>query len=320
MKKKTAFLFVTLLSVISTSSCALHFGESVSQSTSNSESVSISETPSLSSETPSSSSDSTSQSTSQVPTKDGYSLYWSDEFSGDTLNTSNWTAMVGDGSDYGIAGWGNNEQQYYTSREDNLEVKDGNLIISGVNESYRNKNYTSARIRSAGKVSTRYGYIEARISLPAIQGMWPAFWMLPESDTPYGGWASSGEIDIMEAKGRINDATSGALHYGQVGSSTYKSKSQFFDKDTIESFHTYAISWAEESIMWYVDDEVFMTINKGTWFSEKALDNLAAPFDWDFHILLNLAIGGNFDGGLLPPDDFEYAQMKVDYVRIFKAN
>lgn len=282
-----------------------------------------------SSEVPSSSENgSTSQGSSNETDKEGYRLVWSDEFSGTKVNAQNWSPQVGDGSpNYG---WGNQEKQWYTGREENLFVENGNLVITARKEKIderRDFEYTSARIRSAGKVSTKYGYIEARIKLPAITGLWPAFWMLPEYPSPYGGWPNSGEIDIMEARGRVPDMMTSALHYGgnpanNGGHSEYRSAGYEFKNSTIAEFHTYGVRWEEELIEWFVDDNSYFTmqpaaIRRGGWYSGSNGSGDLAPFDTEFHLLLNMAVGGHFDEHRLPPSDFVAAEMLVDYVRIY---
>lgn len=253
-----------------------------------------------------------------TPSLDGYNLYWNDEFDLDSLDLESWSYQTGNGA----GGWGNQEIQYYKS--DNVTIEDGNLCINVKKENVANFQYTSARIRTADKVSIKYGRIEARIALPAIEGLWPAFWMLPESDSPYGTWASNGEIDIMEARGRVPDMTSAALHYGKANQSTYQSKTKIFRDSTIEDYHVYALEWEEDEMRWYVDDDCFFTMSNKEgvpgpkWYSEAAPDSTTAPFDWDFHVLLNVAVGGHFDGFVTPPSDFVDAQMKVDYVRMYK--
>ncbi|MBQ9124422.1 MAG: glycoside hydrolase family 16 protein [Acholeplasmatales bacterium] len=254
---------------------------------------------------------------------EGYELYWNDEFDGDELNLEYWNYMYGDGSMYGNPGWGNQEAQYY--QEENVSVEDGKLVITARKESVGNYEYTSARLSTKDKVAIKYGRIEASISLPEVEGMWPAFWMLPESDTPYGEWPTSGEIDIMEARGRVNDMTSAALHYNSSsGGHTYQTKTKIFRDDTISSYHVYALEWTEYKMTWYVDDEEFFSIDNDPskpgqkWYSAADPTSYTAPFDHEFHILLNMAVGGHFDDFTLPPNDFAEAQMKVDYVRIFK--
>ncbi len=248
-----------------------------------------------------------------------FSLKYEDEFDLPYLDETKWEYMIGNGDIYNNPGWGNDEQQYYT--EDNTTFEDGEMVIHVCREDYRGYKYTSTRIRSAGKMSLTYGRIEARISLPLGQGLWPAFWMLPEDDTPYGIWAASGEIDIMEARGRISDLTSCALHYGQEHSSTYKTGTHTLrDGTTINDYHWYAVEWYPDEFIWYVDDDQVLDVKAGlrSWWSENDPDNIYAPFDTDFHVLINCAVGGNFDGGLVPEDDFSEALMKVDCVRMYE--
>ena len=174
-------------------------------------------------------------------------------------------------------------------------------------------------------MAVTYGKIEARISLPAIQGTWPAFWMLPEEEYNRAGWPISGEIDIMENRGRSDSSVSGALHYAtRNGQHTYETKVKSFSKrngESVKDFHTYGIIWDEESISWYVDDEnnPYFVLEARTWNNDTLYrEEGNAPFNKDFHILLNMAIGGNFDGGVSVPNDFTEAAMLVDYVRIYQ--
>ena len=136
----------------------------------------------------------------------GYELFYEENFDGDKLDRAVWSYETGNGND----GWGNSEVEYY--KEDNAVVKDGQLHIIAKKESVGGFNYTSARIKTVNKVKFKYGIVEARISLPVVTGMWPAFWMMP-NDSVYGGWPHSGEIDIMEAKGRIPNVSYYALHF-----------------------------------------------------------------------------------------------------------
>ena len=241
----------------------------------------------------------------------GYStLYWSDEFNGDALDTSKWTYEIGNGS----WGWGNNEAQYYTNQND--FVSDGVLTIRGKKESIDGYSYTSTRIKTENKVKFTYGYVEARIALPAITGMWPAFWMMP-NDSIYGGWPHSGEIDIMEARGRVRYASSSAIHFStsEVDHTYLTDEKSGHD---IAEFHKYAVEWKQDTISFYIDDVCYFTNTKEQWTTKYANGSETAPFDKDFYIILNLAIGGNFDGGQVPPSSFNSADMKIDYVRVFK--
>lgn len=252
--------------------------------------------------------------------KENMTLVFNDDFEGNELNEEHWNYMLGDGTAYGNPGWGNQEDQYY--QKENARVEDSMLIITAKKESAGGKEYTSARLSTAGKVKAKYGRIEARISLPEVQGMWPAFWMLPESDNPYGSWPCSGEIDIMEARGRVNNCTSAALHFGTKEAARYETRVyQMRDNTTINDFHVYALEWEELEMRWYVDDNLFFRLSNAgdrpQWITGSALDSRTAPFDWDFHILLNMAVGGHFDNFTLPPEDFTSCEMKVDYVRIY---
>ena len=254
---------------------------------------------------------------------EGYSLTWSDEFDGNTLNLDNWDYQIGNNN-----GWGNQELQYYT--DENEEVKDGLLTITAkreditetVRDQTRTYGYTSSRLYTKGKKHFTYGYMCVRIRLPLGQGMWPAFWMMPE--TNYGNegvswWPTCGEIDIMEARGRIDNVVSGALHYssdGIGGTHTYKTM-ECKDFGYIDEFHVYAVEWTEENITWYCDGESFFTLDSRIWNAGyKTGDN--APFNRDFYFILNLAVGGQFDGGKRPAPDFQQAQMDVDYVRCYQ--
>ena len=147
------------------------------------------------------------------PDKEGYSLYWSDEFEGTEINENNWTFEIGHGSN----GWGNNEYQYYTNRKENAFVQDGILNIVARKESYAGARYTSARMITQDKVNIQYGYIEARIALPSMQGIWPAYWMLG-SNFKDVGWPRCGEIDIMEAINNEKNTTYSTLHWYNTSS------------------------------------------------------------------------------------------------------
>ena len=205
---------------------------------------------------------------------EGYSqLYWADEFNGDSLDASKWTYEIGNGS----GGWGNNESQYYTNSND--FVSNGVLTIRAKEETVSGFNYTSTRIKTQNKVKFTYGYVEARISLPAVTGMWPAFWMMP-NDSYYGGWPHSGEIDIMEAKGRFPNNSSSALHFSTSnGDHTYLSNEK--TGHNITQFHKYAVEWKEDSIKYYIDDVCHLNIDKYQWTTKNAQGSATAPFDKD---------------------------------------
>ncbi|HPF37719.1 MAG TPA: family 16 glycosylhydrolase [Phycisphaerae bacterium] len=243
-------------------------------------------------------------------------LIWSDEFDGTTLNANNWSYQLGDGSQYGLAGWGNNELQYYTSRPENIYVADGELHIVARQESFSGYNYTSARIRTENKADFLYGKIEARIRIPSTKGIWPAFWMLP-TDSPLGGWASSGEIDIMESV-NLADTIYGTIHYGGTWpQNTHSGGTRTAGIDYSQDFHVYTLEWTPGYLRWYVDGIAFYTRVASNWYSTAAPDDENAPFDHPFHVLLNIAVGGNFPGN--PDGSSVFPQeMIVDWVRVYQ--
>jgi beta-glucanase (GH16 family) len=259
-----------------------------------------------------------------------FKLDWYDEFNGMELDNSKWSYQLARGENNNV-GWGNEEAQYYTNSASNTFVENGLLTIRAKKEYYRGYNnyinryqeadYTSARITTRGKYYTTYGRIEARISMPLGQGLWPAFWMMPER-SEYGGWAASGEIDIMEVKGRLTRQYGGTIHYGGGWpDNTYATSGDytFPDNKTIEDFHVYAIEWKEGEIKWLCDDVVVYTKNAGNggWWTTGGAA-FPAPFNKDFHLILNFAIGGHFDDWRWPLDSWQTGDMKIDYVRIYK--
>jgi beta-glucanase (GH16 family) len=254
----------------------------------------------------------------------GWEMVWSDEFDGASLDAANWTPQLGDGSDVGLDRWGNNEQQWYLA--ENITVADGNLVITArAEEPVPGFPYTSGRMRSIDKVDIKYGRIEASVQVPAGQGLWSAFWMLP-TDSPYGGWAASGEIDIMEAfSPGVRDEIGVALHHGFPWPLAQTS-TKFKPMTPQDGFHLYAIEWEQDEIRWYIDDVHLHTVRADHWRTyyyggqdTGYVDGQGgAPFDVDFHILLNLAVGGwppgNPDATTVFP-----SQMLVDYVRVYEC-
>lgn len=253
-----------------------------------------------------------------------WTLVWSDDFTSPELNLSNWGFDLGDGSARGIPGWGNHELQYYTNDEQNVFIRDNKLVIRAVKE-YRSDNlgsgsYTSARLVTRGLHSWQYGRIEASMRLPAGQGLWPAFWMMPEPPEAYGTWAASGEIDIMEARGSNTGSVSGAIHFGgQWPDNTYSHADYSLPNTLTTDFNEFAIEWEEGEIRWYVNGQRYNT--ETIWFSmnpDGTHNEYPAPFDQAFHIILNLAVGGWFDND--PPANADYfpAEMEIDYVRVYE--
>ncbi|CAM9493067.1 unnamed protein product [Scytosiphon promiscuus] len=247
-------------------------------------------------------------------------LLWEDNFDGDSLDETVWIVKTGNGCDqgYGLCGWGNSEQQTYT--EDNHQVRDGALWITArtVEEEVDERWYTSSRIRSSPPVAFLTGRIEARIQLPAGLGLWAAFWMLPSNSSARGNWAATGEIDIMEA---VNDMDTilGTIHYGgEYPANRHagcKSGQLGSGLDYSDDYHVYAIEWEQEEMRWYVDDQLFCQRTK--WTSDlESFEPYRAPFDTEFEILLNLAVGGSLPGRHVDDSIFP-ATMLVDYVRVY---
>lgn len=215
-------------------------------------------------------------------------LIWSDEFDGNSLSLDNWSYQIGDGCDINLCGWGNNELQSY--QQANAVVANGELSITARNERRGNSNYTSTRIRSRGKVDFTYGRIESRILLPSGGGLWPAFWML-STDEPYGFWPQSGEIDIMEWVGNQKSKIHGTLHYGQPSPNNSQTGATVtaIDGDYGNEYHVYAVEWEEDEIRWYIDNFLYSTKTRSDLFPQRW------PFDHDFHLLLNMAVGATLE-------------------------
>ncbi|MFU8811922.1 MAG: family 16 glycosylhydrolase [Balneolaceae bacterium] len=248
-----------------------------------------------------------------------FELIWSDEFDTATLNTQWWSPEIGDGCNIGLCGWGNNELQVYTSQPKNLFIENGILHIRAQREDDNNSQFSSARIKTAGKFAFTYGRIEASIKLPIGTGFWPAFWMMPE-ESVFGGWPRSGEIDIMEYRGNVPDIAEGAIHFwreGCTGNNAVACREFMNGKFTLpegnfaEDFHLFALEWDETGLTWFVDDEAYFRIDRddvnARWY----------PFDESFHIILNLAIGGNFLPNPTPETEFPQS-MQVEYVRVYQ--
>ena len=242
------------------------------------------------------------------------SLIWSDEFNGSSVNPANWEFQLGNGQLFGLSGWGNNELQYY--RAENSTVSNGVLTITARNQNFGGYNYTSSRLRSINRFEFAYGRIEASIRLPSTPGIWPAFWLLPTS-SPYGTWAASGEIDVMESV-NFADRIYGTIHYGAPFPGNVSAGGQYAPgTDFSQNFHTYTLEWEPNQMRWYVDGVMFKVINRNTWFSSAAFGDPRAPFDREFHILLNVAVGGNFPGN--PNGSSQFPQsMQVDWVRVYQ--
>jgi beta-glucanase (GH16 family) len=249
---------------------------------------------------------------SQSSSTEQWKLVWADEFNYQGLpDREKWSYDVGG------HGWGNKELQFYTDgRKENARVENGSLIIEARRDNWQDHEYTSARLVSKTKGDWTYGRFEVRAKLPAGKGAWSAIWMLP-TEQKYGGWPSSGEIDIMEQVGFEPNVVHASVHtkvYYHV-INTHKTAKTDVSNATNE-FNVYAIEWTPEEIRGYINDRQYFT------FKNERLNNPSAdykqwPFDQPFHLLLNIAIGGTW-GGQQGVDPAAWPQrMEIDYVRVF---
>lgn len=240
---------------------------------------------------------------------DMYKLVWSDEFNGNELDTSIWNYNYGNGDN--VAGWGNNELEYYTDDKANVKVQNGSLIITAraeKDENGKTTRYTSGRLNTSGKASFKYGKMEARIKVPSVKGLWPAFWMLGQNEPK--GWPYCGEIDILETWNTLQFAQ-GTVHWEnellKPGRDTYNAFStQMKDKT---QWHIYGMNWNEKKIEFTLDNKVYGTYNlKGSDKSELKKE---------FYFIINCAVGGNL-AYFAPDEDFQSADMMIDYVRVYQ--
>ncbi len=233
-------------------------------------------------------------------------LVWSDEFDGDSdePNPLYWDFKEG------AHGWGNGEIQNYTKTRENSYVSNGTLKIVAKKES--NGKWTSARLVSQYKKSMTYGYIEFRAKVPKEKGCWPALWLLPEKNT-YGSWLRSGEIDVMEASQNVwGSSVYGTAHCRSgYGANPIVTAGREIKKR--ENWHTYAVNWTQEGLTWYYDGTILAEY-RNPHTSEDAW--MYWPFDQPFHILMNVAMGGNLGGDI--DKKIEKCVMEIDYVRLYQ--
>ena len=253
---------------------------------------------------------------SAAPPSPVWQQVWSDEFEGAAgapVDSTKWGYDPGDGCP-NVCGWGNNEREYYTSDTANIQQNGlGQLAITATVATdtiacyYGRCRYKSAKITTNGKMSVAPGRVEARIKLAAGQGLWPAFWLLGNNIGTVG-WPTCGELDIMENKGSQPTITSSAVHGpGYSGNTPFAHASAPISSD----YHIFAVEWDGTSIRYFVDGNQHYIVTRtnvrqhGTWV-----------FDQPFYVILNLAVGGNFDGH--PQSDAIFpATILIDYVRVY---
>ena len=250
--------------------------------------------------------------TDEDGTADGSNLIFSDEFEGSALDESKWRYQRG--------AWnGSNVQNCYV--DENTTVSDGTLKITAKYEPGHDCfnvpiDFTSGFVQTKDRVFWTYGYFEARVKVPASNSTWPAFWMSPQEEV-YGAWPRSGEIDIFEIRGHNMTESSGNAHWGNSSGDRRQEKGVFEYEDATQ-WHVYAVEWTEGELNFYIDDEWYHTINN---FRAPNATEHPGPFNIDFYIRLNMAVGGNF---LSEPHNDAYqnidqlpAVMEVDYVRVY---
>jgi beta-glucanase (GH16 family) len=238
-------------------------------------------------------------------------LVWSDEFDKNGQpDPEKWGYDVGTGCPN--CGWGNNELQFYTdNRRENARIENGKLFVEARREKWDDRAYTSARLVSKNKGDWTFGRIEARLKCPVGRGTWPAFWMLP-TDWKYGGWPKSGEIDIMEHVGYVRDTVYGSAHTETYNHMKFTgSTGGIFVKNPETEFHVYAVEWHADRMDFFVDETKYHTFKN----AQKTADEW--PFDQPFHVILNLAVGGNWGGKMGIDDSIWPKSMEVDYVRVY---
>ena len=231
----------------------------------------------------------------------GWNLVWHDEFNGDQLDRTNWTF------DLGANGWGNAELEQYTNSSDNVRVENGQLIIEARKDDKATYGYSSARLKTQGLHTWQYGRVEARLKLPAGQGIWPAFWMLGDG----ANWPGGGEIDIMEFIGKTPNTIYTTVHGpGYAGAKGITSHVDLPEGSLLNDFHVYAVEWEAQEIRWYID---------GTQIFKVTIDAVPGKwvFDHPFFIILNVAVGGGWPG--FPDETTMFPQqMVVDYIRVYQ--
>lgn len=246
---------------------------------------------------------------------------WNQEFNGKSglIDSNYWNFELGDGSDKNLAGWGNNELEFYTNKNARIDGS-GNLAITAKRLTkaqlkfcyYGPCLFTSSRITTKGKLEFQYGRIEARLKMPAGEGTWPAFWALG-ADIDSSAWPSSGEIDFVEALGRTPRTVYGTVHGPGYSGSNGISGDITLSKPLSSAFHVYTVDWLPDSITWKIDGKVFHKVTKSD-VGEKEW-----VFNKPFFLLANVAMGGNF-GGMVGPSFKSSSSFLIDYIRISKIN
>lgn len=238
---------------------------------------------------------------------------FSDDFTqGSALDGNKWQIITGDGCP-GLCGFGNNEKQTYTDKSQNLRIEDGILTIQAHAADKKGDKFTSAKIITRFKQYFLYGKISVKARLPKGVGTWPAIWMLPD-ENKYGGWPGSGEIDIMEHVGFDAGVIHGTIHTKSYNHKigTHKGKQQQV-ADADRAFHIYSLNWTPDKLEWFIDDKLYYSIER----QEKDTAD-EWPFDHPYHLILNLAVGGDWGGSKGIDVNAFPTQFEIDWVKVWQ--
>lgn len=242
-----------------------------------------------------------------APEREGWELAWHDEFDGPGIDRTKWTFDQG-----GL--WRNGEQQFYTDRPANARVEGGRLIVEARREDFFGNDFTSARLKTHGLASFLYGRIEARMQVPAGQGLWPAFWMLGDG-FPKVNWPGCGEIDVVEVIGREPSVAHATAHGARFHGGAGLTRAYTYPGGALaDAEHVFAVEWEPGVIRWYLDDVLYHTITPA-----DLPDPAGWPFDKPFFLIVNLAVGGAWPGDPDATTSFP-AQLRVDYVRVYRRS
>lgn len=210
----------------------------------------------------------------------------------------------------------NGEMQYYTRRANSV-CTDGLLIIEARNDSAIIDGavcpVTSASLTTSGRHAWKYGYVEVRARIGSARGTWPAIWMMPQG-SDYGAWPRSGEIDIMEHVGYAPENIHFAAHTERYNHMRGVQNNKVCPApEAVGAFHTYGLRWTPEKLTWYFDGEEKYSLSK-----EPNADWTSWPFDKEFYLILNLAIGGGWGGQQGVDLEALPRTFEIDYVRVFQ--
>ena len=211
-----------------------------------------------------------------------------------SINRDEWNIAVGEK-------WANNELQQYVDSSENLFFDDGLHIKATLKDGI----IKSSRINTKNKFAFKYGKVDIIAKVPKGKGTWPALWMMPQ-ESVYGFWPKSGEIDIMEHCGNDLNELFLCIHTEKYNHRDNPNKEeQYYESlivdDLTDRFYKYSIIWDENSITYLLDDKELARYEKGQ--DGRDSSHKGWPFDQEFYLLVNMAMGGSF-GGKVDMDSF----------------